>query len=73
MDKVFNFSEFVILFIPMALILLNSRRLKEYFKINYPKEYKINCFEPEGYIVNNIGPNLFVISSDAKDIAKIDK
>jgi hypothetical protein len=57
---------------PLVLIHRSGKKLQAYLKENYPREYRINDFEPEGYIVNSVTPNLFLFSSDAKNISKKD-
>ncbi len=73
MNTLINFLEFVSFLIPVVLAVLSWSQLKKHIKVNHPKEYKTNYFEPEGYIVSTITPNLFLISSDAKDLARVDK
>ena len=50
---------------------MRSRRLVKYIKEKYPDIYSKN-FEQQGFIVDTITPNLFLISSDARKIAQDD-
>lgn len=62
---------FIGLFFVIILIVITGNRLVGYIKAKYPNVYSENL-EQNGFIVDTISPNLFLISEDAKKLSRLD-
>jgi hypothetical protein len=55
----------------IILIILTGNRLVKYMKQNYPDIYEKNI-EQRGLLIDSLSPNLYLISGEARKLAKKD-